>query len=324
MGSTVEELSTEGATQDDAQIRAAFEIAVTEDGRPLAQIAPSTGVNYATLSAWRAGKYQGRNDRIASQVQQWLVAREAKKRTENSLPEIPGFVMTPTASRIIEVLERTRVLPDMGVIAGGPGIGKTKALEWYAAQTPNVWVVTMQPCLGEISAMMEVIGATLGSNLRVYRKAERAASIIRMLTGKQGLLIIDEAQHLPPALMDQLRSFHDIADVGIAMAGNETVFSRFGADRRTPQFAQLFSRVGQRFARKELTKGDLDVLIGAWGLTDDGAAKAARAIGRRPGAARGMTKALRMAFVLARAEGRDQPNQADVEMAWQQLSGEQA
>lgn len=324
MGSTAEELSTDETPADEGQMRMAFEQAVAEDGRPLAQIAPETGVNYATLSAWRAAKYAGRNERVTEQVRQWLVAREARRRTREALPDVPAFVMTQTASRIIEVLERARVLPDMAIIAGGAGVGKTTAVDWYRDHTPNVWVVPMQPILGTMRPMLEAIGIALGMNFRVYRGAEMSRSIVKFLTGKEALLILDDAQHLTSEALDQLRAFHDLAGCGIALAGNETVFARFGADRRTPQFAQLYSRIGQRFTRRELTKGDLDVLIDAWRLTDGDACKEARRIARLPGAARGMTKALRMACILARANERSEPNQADVKAAWQQLSGEAA
>ena len=321
MSRTAEELSANADNADEVAIRARFEDAIRMDGRPLAQIAPETGIAYGTLAAWRSAKYAGNNMRIAETVRQWLVTREAKHRTRSALPAVPDFVMTPTASRIIEVLERALVLPDIAVIAGGAGIGKTSAIRKYQAMTPNVFIATMQACTGAMRAMMEVIGAELGT-FRLHRTVEMSDQIVRKLRNTNGLLIIDEAQHLDAEAMDQLRSFHDAAQIGIALVGNETVFGRFGAERRTPQFAQLFSRVGQRFTRRELTKGDLDALIGAWDLADEEATKAVRTIARLPGAARGMTKCLRMAFVLARSLNRSQPNKQDIEAAWSQLSGE--
>lgn len=315
MGSTMEDVRESGEPQDETTIRAAFEAAMLEDRRPLARIAPETGVAYPTLSAWRNGTYTGNNKRITAQVQSWLASRAAHQRTSASLPQAPAFVMTRTASRIWEVLEFAQTLPDLAVIAGGAGIGKTSAAHGYRHQAPNVWICTMEPCHTTVSSALGAIAATLDIGWS-NGAAQTSEAIKRRLKNSRGLLIVDEAQHLPPAALDQVRSIHDLAQVGIVFMGNETVFGRFGADRRTPQFAQLFSRIGQRFKRDRPLKADIDALMTAWNLTDDAVRHFVQGIAQMPGGARGMTKALRMAFGLAGVEGLAQPSVDHIQAAW--------
>lgn len=319
MGSTVEELSTEDGDLDEAVVRERFNAIVVEDGRPLARIAPETGIHYTTLSAWKAGNYSGNNERITGQVNQWLTTREAKKRTHAVLPEPPAFIMTPTASAIIDVLEAAQVLPDMAVISGAAGIGKTTAIEWYQRRAANVWLVTMEPSHTTLGSVMGAICQAVGY-LKSRSASDMSENIRRRMTGTGGLLILDEAQNLTLEAVDQIRAFHDRAKVGIAMVGNETVAGRYSAASLTAEYAPLFRRIGQKFRQRALKKGDLDLLVGAWNLSDEGAQAVARAVGRAPGAAGIMTKVLRLAFLLAHHDQRPQPNKKDMETAWEQLS----
>ena len=318
MGNTIEEMSPEGLELDEATVRQQFSDLLTADGRPLSQIAIEAGVAYATLSAWRAGTYKGRNDRIAAQVHSWMVTREARKRTRVAVPREPKFQQTPTASAMLDVLEAAHTLPDMAVIAGSAGIGKTTTAKWYQRRAANVWLVTMEPSYSTMGSVLSAIAEAVG--ISPTNSTARTSDLIRRrLVGTGGLLIVDEAQNLSAAAIDQIRTFHDRAEIGIALVGNETVAARFGRDRLSMEYAPLFSRIGQKFRQKSLTAKDLTILIDAWELEDDGARGVARKVGKMPGAARLMGKVLKLAFLRANNDGRDKPVQADVEAAWDQL-----
>ena len=319
MGSTIDELSRDGTTLDVDSIREKFNAAVAEMGVPLAKIAPATGVAYATLSAWKNGTYGGDNQRIAADVQKWLVTREAGARMNIALPKAPSFQRTPTALAIVDVLEAAQTLPDIAIVVGGAGIGKTTAIRWYAAHASNVWVVTLEPSTRSLGAMLNEVGMAMGLP-RTQSSAILSDQIRRRMTGSSGLLVIDESQNLTLECIDQLRTFHDRAEIGLVMAGNETIARRLNGEQAAADFAPLVSRVGQRFRQKGLTVKDREILIEAWGLEDEGARKLARAVAAKPGAARSMTKVLRMAYLLAGNAGRAAPNEGDVKASWEQLS----
>ena len=110
MGSTIDELSRDGTTLDVDSIREKFNAAVAEMGVPLAKIAPATGVAYATLSAWKNGTYGGDNQRIAADVQKWLVTREAGARMNIALPKAPSRSSLRPSDGVAVVFSSSTVL----------------------------------------------------------------------------------------------------------------------------------------------------------------------------------------------------------------------
>lgn len=319
MGATIDELRKDGAELDETLVRDRFNQALELDGRPVTQIALETGVAYATLAAWRHDKYSGNNEKIASRVEAWLLTRQARSRTRAVIPDTPRFILTPTAEDMLNVLELAQTLPDIAVIAGPAGIGKTCTIQQYRRTASNVFIATMEPSFQSISSILIAIAESMGVP-RVRGANELSDQIQRRLRGTKSLLILDEAQNLFPQAVDQIRVFHDRCEIGIAMVGNETVAKRYGAERMTAEYAPLFSRVGQRLRPKGLKVKDLDMLITGWKLEDEGVRKVLRQIGRAAGAARLMSKTIRMGFFLAMAEDRTTPNKGDIEAAWAQLT----
>ena len=318
MSSTTEEAAERGDFIE-ADVRAAFEKAVLEDGRPLAQIARETPVAYGTLHAWRTGNYKGNNERVTGQVHQWLTTREARQRTRATLPTAPEFKMTPSAGRIFDVLEHAQTLPDFVLVTGGAGIGKTSAAQAYQRHASNVFICTIQPYVTSNKTLLDTIAEAM--NVDTYWSIHMTMrQIIKKLHNSQGLLVLDEAQHLSSGLLDQVRHIHDGANVGVALIGNTTVFSRLGAVQRTANFAQLFSRVGMRLNLELPRKADITMLLNAWDLEDKDARETAMGIGRDAGALRAMTKVLRMAWGLASVAGLEKPGAREIQDAWLQLN----
>lgn len=323
MSSTTEERRQNTQTEIDVGgIRDAFNMAVLRIGKPLAQVAPETGVPYGTLAAFSTAKYAGNNDRVARQVKAWLTTREAQDRAKSTMRSAPPFTMTKTASRIWEVLEYGQTMPDMVLISADAGVGKTTAINAYAASASNVWVMTAQPIHETLGGLMGLLARTLRMEW-VQRAYAQAHMIQQRLTGSKGLLIIDEAQFLSPLLRDQIRStVFDGAGIGVAFVGNEDLRAQHGRERMNGKNAQLFSRIGLRFARAKPLKDDVNTLLDAWGVDDDKARTAAMGIAMKAGANRAMAKVLVLACSMADARGDEAPNADDVETAWMQLGGQ--
>ena len=84
--------------------------------------------------------------------------------------------------------------------------------------------------------------------------------------------------------IDQLRSMHDAAGVGLALVGSPLVRERLGG--ANPHLAQLFSRVGMRLRREKPLTGDVAALLAAWGIEGEAERKLVGWIARKPGALR--------------------------------------
>jgi hypothetical protein len=72
------------------------------------------------------------------------------------------------------------------------------------------------------------------------RKGPLARALRRRLDGTQGLIIIDEADHLGAEALEELRLLQEATRVGLVM-GNHRVYSNMTGGTRTVEFARLFS-----------------------------------------------------------------------------------
>ena len=286
-----------------AEVRAAVAQLMQAEGISNSALAREADIGVSTVSSFLPAKYAGDNAEQALKLSRWLTSRRARERTNNAVRRGPRYVVTPTGNAIAAVLEHAQFAPDLSVIVGVPGVGKTTTVRQYANRNANVFVLTAEPTGASPRALLEDLGeavgvAALGSSGQRVSKA-----IVRKLRGSSGLIVVDEAQHLSSLSLDQLRTIHDLAEVGVALVGNPAIFARLEGGTNRGQFAQLYSRVGMRVSRKGATKADVDALLDAWELTDKAARDLCHAVARAGGALRSMTKVLRQAHLRADADG---------------------
>lgn len=276
-----------------------------------------TGVSATTLSQWLNGNYQGDNAKIEARLQNWwdtYVERQAR----GGLPDAPEWINTPTAERIEAGLRYAQLAQDVVVIYGPAGISKTKTCAHYARSAPGVIHVTMSPATNSVSSCLEEIALAIGMRDFAHSAARLQRLIVARLRNTNGLLIVDEAQNLNIQALDQVRSIHDMCQIGLALVGNETVYGRMTGGNHAPFLDRLFSRIGKRVALRGASEADIDALINAWKITDTGCKEHIKAIARRPGALRVLTKVLRLASSFAAAQGKPLCCD-DVKAAWKDL-----
>lgn len=261
----------------------------------VAAAAKDAGVAYSTFAAFLKGSYAGNNDKVAAEVEIWLSARAERRQTAAALPRSPVFQTTPTAQHILSILEFCQTAADFGVVVGGAGIGKTTSLKHYQQTHPNVWLATMDETTSSVNGMLREIVETMG--LAERSNSEFSRALKRRMAGTNGLLIVDEAQHLIPQALNQLRSLHDRAGIGVVVAGNEEIYSRI--DGGKSRFAQLASRVGMRMSQPKPQAQDVCMLVKAWSVVDPNEIKYLKAVGNKPGALRTLDKVMKLAGMLA-------------------------
>lgn len=305
---------------DHARLRATFSERKERTGLSWSQIGSAIGLSAPVLSSFTSGKYAGDNDGVAGKIQAWIAAQDNKERARQMRPIVPGFIVTETARALMSIMESAQYDVDLAVISGNAGTGKTMAAEAYQQQTNNVWLLTADPSMSSPSAVLQELAEILGCNDKGVR---RARAIIRRLKGSEGLLIIDEAQHLSVKAVEELRSIHDQAKVGIVFIGNAPLNAKFDGLGRTSDYAQLFSRIGLRRKINKPRSRDMCEILKAWGVQNEEVLLYAKEIARREGGLRSMTKVLRNATKIARVNDRDQINKHDLELAWaEHMTGE--
>jgi DNA transposition AAA+ family ATPase len=290
--------------QGDTELREQVQAVMQRDKRfSQSIVAKEAGISATTLNQWLNGKYLGDNEGIDAKLRIWLDAEQARRAAGGAMPEEPSFVVTPTGSRILGALAYAQMAGDIAVVHGNAGVSKTSTSKHYRDSSPNVWIVTMSPSTaGVVTALEEIcdaLGLSPGGGARKMAKA-----ICRRVRDTHGLLIIDEAQHLSVAALDEIRSIHDATSIGVALVGNDGVFARMAGGRNAQQLDRLHSRVGKRLRLQQSTEADIVALIKAWGITDSKCHPTLISIARSAGALRTLTKCLRLASMYAAAEAR--------------------
>lgn len=275
------------------------------------------GVSSTTLSQWLNGNYNGDNAKIESRVSPWFESYQ-ERRSRAGLPEAPQWVATPTAEKIVSGLRYAQLAQDIVVIYGPAGVSKTETCKHYRTIAPMVIHVTMSPATKGVLTSLKKIAETMGLRDVVCTAYALQDAICAKLRNTNGLLIVDEAQHLGIEALDEIRSLHDACLVGVALVGNEHVYGRMTGGNRAPYLDRLFSRIGKRVALKAPSEADIDALLAAWKITDASCRHQIREIAKRPGGLRVLTKVLRLAASFAAAN--NHPICCDeVRAAWRDL-----
>lgn len=303
------------------ETRAKCRDAIRESGLSQAIAAREIGISDSALSQWLSRKYGGDRDAVANRVKAWLAACAERAVMSASLPEPPGWIETPSAVRIDAALSYAQMFGDVALVYGGAGMGKTMTARQYAARRPNAWVATMTPAAYALGPCLDRVSEACGLRTPGGRAAKIESNLRDRVEGARGLLIVDESQHLGLRALEALRGLHDATGGGLALVGNETIYTRVAGGRRAAEFAQLHSRVGKRVRLAAPDRKDISLLLDAWSpAVSPEARKRASEAARRPGALRGMTKVLRLAALISRGAEIGGPH---IEEAWAELGGEQ-
>lgn len=288
-------------------------------GMSQTELARIAGTSPSTVGRWLQGSYQGDNARVERRLQAALDTLADRQQADEALPSMPGYIATPTAERIMDTLSYAHIAGDVVIVYGGAGLGKTESIRAYAAKSPNVWVSTASPAEGSVVPALEAVGEALGIPI-ASGAARMHRAIVKKMAGTYGLLVIDEAQNLDSKALDQMRSIHDATGCGLALVGNEQVYSAMTGGTRASYLDRLFSRVGQRLRLVRATDQDTEAIIDAWQIKAGPCRKDLRRIAASAGGLRSLSKTLRLASMYAAGDQRE-VTCTDIRAAWKRLGG---
>ena len=292
---------------------------IKDKGFTQAQIAKECGFSGGALSSYFKGTYGGDNDKIEVALQSWLDGQTKKTATFVSAPD---FVDTPTAAKIFADFDFVKMFGKMGVVYGASGVGKTQAARQYTRANNNTWMITARPSICTINEVLYEMALELG----ISDAPKRAGKLSRMLkiklAGTRGLMIIDEADHLPLKVLEELRILQEDSEVGFMLIGNDKVYTQMqGGFNQRHEFARLWSRNAKRQSVQKNSKKDIDAVAAAWGLelSDSKLMTALYSIGQGAGSLRALTNYLQLAGLQARA--RNEPITLALILSAQQQMG---
>jgi DNA transposition AAA+ family ATPase len=285
------------------------------------QLSSRTGINHSTLSLWTGNNYNAPGDKLAEAVFRYRQTLAAQAALKGETPDIPSYYETETSARIIALLnwaQRGRVI----AAALAPGLGKTVTADYYRACNANVFKVTATPATASLTSMMSDVLRALGSPAAIHSNQSHVVSQAiqdRVRDLGNPLLIVDEAQHLAERSIEQIRSWHDSTNLGVALLGNAGLLQTLEGGTRSVARAQLFSRISMKDVRTSPFSADIEAMLEAWRITDAKVSAYVHTIAMKPGGLRGATFALELAHMIA-ASGREELSVDHVQDAWAQLS----
>lgn len=312
MTEAVEKISAE--SWEVRELRAYIDDLLTVARIPLSRIATESGASLQRLKAWVDGT--GGESAVAP-----LLAWKAE--IDEAGADAGGFVMTPTAERIIRAFDRAREsrggvahygereTQERGIalIYGAAGVGKTQAAEWYLKRAGQprplgAWPVVLVQCRGDersYDALSAAIMASMEGAQFYPQRHEKRIDTIRSRVPDGGIIIFDDAHLLSRRRLDELRYFPDQCGIAIAFMGNLTGYKEL-VDAK---IGQIMSRVGGSRVVVDLpTEGDVDALLTAWGIRGRAVREIAIMIGVQDGGLRLLANTARVARNFAKVKGR--------------------
>ncbi|ACV64883.1 Putative ATPase, transposase-like protein [Desulfofarcimen acetoxidans DSM 771] len=213
-------------------------------GKSQNALAKEIGISSAALSQYLAGKYQAQgNSNIEPKIEEFFSLTEKAA----AFTTAPDYVATSISTDVYNVIDYCHVSRCMGTIIGDAGIGKTKGAEKYASDySEAIYITATKACKSQKNIYRMIARKLrLNENRNVF---DLYYDIRSKLDGSNKILIIDEAQHLSVAAIDDIRFFNDKSDesdlpsVGIVLIGNHELRTKM-MGRYEQTLAQLFNRI---------------------------------------------------------------------------------
>ncbi|HEL8020619.1 TPA: AAA family ATPase [Escherichia coli] len=297
-----------------SDIRAGLRTLVENEETTFKQIALESGLSTGTISSFINDKYNGDNERVSQMLQRWL----EKYHAVAELPEPPRFVETQTVKQIWTSMRFASLTESIAVVCGNPGVGKTEAAREYRRTNNNVWMITITPSCASVLECLTELAFELGMNDAPHRKGPLSRALRRRLEGTQGLVIIDEADHLGAEVLEELRLLQESTRTGLVLMGNHRVYSNMTGGNRTVEFARLFSRIAKRTAINKTKKADVKAIADAWQINGENELELLQQIAQKPGALRILNHSLRLAAMTAHGKG-ERVNEDYLRQAFREL-----
>ncbi len=261
------------------------------------QIAQEISVSPSTLSQILNDQYKANPAKIIEKLGNWLRMRDQR----DANPSVdPGFVMTQTAKQIMDDLSYAQITESIVVLYGASGVGKSKTLDEYQRTNNNVWKVTASPSRSTLTECLYEIAMELGMDQAPRTKGPLSRVIRQRLKGSEGLVIVDEADHLDYPTLEELRILQEETGIGMALVGNNKVYTQLTGGRRNEDFARLFSRIAKKRGIHKTKQADVKAVAAAWNIAGETEVNLMIQISERPGGLRLLSKTLKLAAMFAK------------------------
>ncbi len=201
------------------------------------------GVSAGLLSAWFARKYKGSEEAMAEKVAGFLARRkEVRTMAVQEEERFPITVETEVYLAVTKAIRNCHLKGKIGVVTAHSGSGKTRAAREYVAKNAGSMLIECHhsfPARMVLGAIAQSCGVEARGSIH-----ELLVSICDRLRGSGRVLVLDEAEHLKPQVLDVVRRINDWAGIGIVYVGLPRFMGQLQSLRR--DFEYIWNRVRVR------------------------------------------------------------------------------
>lgn len=254
------------------QLQGRLEQYMTDAGISQNKLAPQIGISTAALSQYRNSAYdRGDVAAVEAKIEEFFrLQNYAAEAAEKAAPYLPitDYVPTSISEDVYETIRYCQAAKGMVIVHGDAGIGKTKGAEKFVRENPTASIyIQATPSTGTLTGTLKVLARALHlSDMR--NKIDLMLAIRDKLEGSNKVIIIDEAQHLKLAALEEIRTLSDPSGIngqlgiGICLIGNTEVYSRM-VGKQEARFAQLFSRIrmNRYYSTSKVKTADIKALF---------------------------------------------------------------
>jgi DNA transposition AAA+ family ATPase len=173
-----------------------------------------------------------------------------------------GFIVTKEHRRFSEFCDACRRQRYIGLCYGSPGVGKTLSANYYSKSTPDNpnegFPILYTPPVANNPKQIARDVRRLRDEGRYRGRVERThdeGKLIWPPPDRTELLIIDEADRLRMAGLEQLRDIYDRGGIGLVLIGMP------GLEKRLARYPQLYSRVGFVHGYRALSPAEMHFIL---------------------------------------------------------------
>ena len=269
-----------------------------------AQAAKEIGVSQTTVSKWLRGEYEGDVPATNEKVARWLKTRREARQRDLSGAGLDRHIDLGVTEEVMSVLGHAHAAGDVVLVHGRSGAGKSWAAERYCGTHSAAYRVSMTEAVATLAGLLTRVAEAVGAGTQHSSGLAAETAVIGRLRDRGALLCVDEAHHLSPRLLDELRCVRDLAGCGLALIGGDELWTALASSRRCDQ---IVGRIGIRLPLTAPAEVDVVELASAviGREPDPKERKAILAAARGAGGLHALRRYLTRAWILARGNKRN-------------------
>lgn len=204
------------------------------------QMGVKLGRSGAAINQYLSRKYKGSVENLEKAFREFLAQEGEAVATQKQAEPYKldeGYKPTSISEDVYQCIRFAQINRTLVMLHGDAGAGKTKAAVKYYRDNPQSTVyIRLDPSMSGLAGVGELLGTAL--DLPAVSSSKQMWQAIRArLRGTNKVIIVDEAQLLKRAPMDELRILPDEDEVnelpgnGVVLIGNSELYERVKRER---------------------------------------------------------------------------------------------